>query len=204
MYKRQLQGDALAPFLFIIVIDYILRKVPVKFGFTTHICPLKVLSDLNFADDIILLDNDLKSAEEHIEALTKEASVVGLKMNLEKTKYMTNIKDIDDKYKLNDEIEKVNDYKYLGSYLNSTLKEFNIRRALSCKAFRNMNKIWRSDMPTRMKLKLFKTLCIPILLYGCETWIMTKEIIKKLNAFVMNCYRIIIINSIMLGAAHRL
>ncbi len=55
-----------------------------------------------------------------------------------------------------------------------------------------MKKVWYSDIPIYMKLKLFKALCIPILLYGCETWIMTKGIMNKLEAFVMRCYRILL------------
>lgn len=86
-----LQGDALAPFLFIIVIDFVLRKIPHEFGFTTHLNPLKKLPDLDFADDIVLLDNDINSAERHLESLTIKARMVGLKINQDKTKYMTNL-----------------------------------------------------------------------------------------------------------------
>jgi Reverse transcriptase (RNA-dependent DNA polymerase) len=187
-----LQGDALAPFLFIIVIDYILRKIPTEFGFITHLRPLKTLSDLNFADDIVMLDNNITDAERHLDILIHEARNVGLEVNSDKTKYMTNINNCTPEYKLNGQIEKVNDYKYLGVYINSTLKEFNTRKSLTCKSFWNMKKVWYSNIPLYMKLRLFKALCIPILLYGCETWIMTKEIIKKLDGFVMGCYRIIL------------
>ena len=64
---RVLQGDTLAPFLFIIVLDYALRqalKEHEDLGFT--ITPRKsrrigpvTLSDLDFADDIALLSDDI-------------------------------------------------------------------------------------------------------------------------------------------------
>jgi len=88
---------------------------------------------------------------------------------------------------------KVNDYKYLGSYISSTTKELSIRKALAYKAFWNMKKVWFSkEIPIYLKIRMFKTLCLSILLYGCETWIMTKDMINKLDSFAMKCYRIIL------------
>ena len=51
-----LQGDILVPFLFLIVVDYIMRQVPSIYGFTTHQESGIVLHDLDYADDIALLD----------------------------------------------------------------------------------------------------------------------------------------------------
>ena len=59
-----LQGDTLAPFLFIIALDYALRSAisgqEVKMGFTltkkaSRRIPAKMLTDLDFADNISLL-----------------------------------------------------------------------------------------------------------------------------------------------------
>jgi hypothetical protein len=46
-----LQGDTLAPFLFVIVLDHALKKIPTSFGFTTHQHATVTIEDLNFADD---------------------------------------------------------------------------------------------------------------------------------------------------------
>ena len=57
-----LQGDVLAPFLFVILIDYLLTKATSELdsGIITHPRrsrrhPAKLLNDLDFADDIALL-----------------------------------------------------------------------------------------------------------------------------------------------------
>ena len=59
-----LQGDVLAPFLFIIVIDYVMRNSEGSYGFVTHLKeitrtridkPDQKLNDLDYADDIALL-----------------------------------------------------------------------------------------------------------------------------------------------------
>ena len=43
-----------------------------------------------------------------------------------------------------------------------------------------------------LKIKVFKTICIPILLYGCETWTISKKQQKTINAYSTACYRIIL------------
>ena len=48
-----LQGDTLAPFLFVIVLYYVMRDIPPYYGFTTHEQPHNVLEDLDLADDSI-------------------------------------------------------------------------------------------------------------------------------------------------------
>ena len=68
-----LQGDTLAPFLFIIVLDYALRKAisgrEVELGLTikprrSRRHPAEVETDLDFADDIALLSNEISQAQE--------------------------------------------------------------------------------------------------------------------------------------------
>ena len=91
------------------------------------------------------------------------------------------------------EISKVNDFKYLGSYVSSSLKDFNSRKGLAYSAFRSLKKIWNSNLITlERKINIFSLSCIPILLYGCETWIIGKKLSKKINSFATDCYRTIL------------
>ena len=66
-----LQGDTLAPFLFIIVLHYAMRKAMAgkeeELGFTitprrSRRHPKVVLADLDFADDIALLSDEIAQA----------------------------------------------------------------------------------------------------------------------------------------------
>ena len=41
----------------------------------------------------------------------------------------------------------------------------------------------------RTKIKLYRTLVIPVLLYGCETWKKNKEDGKMLDVFQQKCLR---------------
>jgi len=60
-----LKGDILAPFLFVIILDYVSRQ----YCFTTHEDPRIDLCDLNFADDIALLNDSADCARDHLVAL---------------------------------------------------------------------------------------------------------------------------------------
>jgi len=81
--KGVLQGDTRAPFLFVIVLDYSLWKIAANYSFTTKQDPYHDLSDLDFADDIALLDEWTMRASSHITALAKLASRVGLQVNMD-------------------------------------------------------------------------------------------------------------------------
>ena len=74
LFARVLQGDTLAPLLFIIVLDYVLRKATddhEELGFTVKLrisrrMRTDKLSDLDFADDITLLSDELSAAQEQL------------------------------------------------------------------------------------------------------------------------------------------
>ena len=83
-----LQGDTLAPFLFIIVLDYVLRHSSEGFGFHTNLDPDNLITDLDFADDIALLDDSNDNAQKHLRKLNEVAKQVDLKINIDKTTYM--------------------------------------------------------------------------------------------------------------------
>ena len=92
-----LQGDILAPNLFVVVLDYALRKAisgrEEELGFqlvrrqSRRIGPV-VLTDLDFADDIALLSEEIHQAQELLHQVETAVAKVGLKMNANKTKFM--------------------------------------------------------------------------------------------------------------------
>ena len=53
-----------------------------------------------------------------------------------------------------------------------------------------MKKIWHSkEISTDLNVRIFQTTCLSILLYGCEAWVLTKVMCKRLDSFVTSCYR---------------
>ena len=77
-----------------------------------------------------------------------------------------------------EEIEEVDSFMYLGAIITKNGgadKDIRSRIGKAWGAFNKLGKIWRSrDLSTKTKTTIFKTNVIAVLLYGCETWRMTK------------------------------
>ena len=91
-----LQGDTLAPFLFIMVVDYVLRisvdSISEK-GYMLHPrrsprYPAAYLTDTDFADDIALVSQSLEHAQDLLQSLEQASNGVGLYLNETKTECM--------------------------------------------------------------------------------------------------------------------
>ena len=91
------------------------------------------------------------------------------------------------------QINIVDDFKYLGSCVRSTEHDVKVRIRLAWAAFAKVKSIFRSPQVKRnFKIRLFKAACISILLYGFESWILTESLIDKLEIFTRTCCRIML------------
>ena len=153
-----LQGDTLAPYLFVVVLDYALRIAidgrEEELGFhlvkrqSRRIGP-EVLTDLDFADDIALLSEEVQQAQELLHQVETSVAKVGLKMNAGKTKYMSYNQN--QKFSINTnegmKLEEVKDFKYLGAWMASTEKDIKLRKAAAWNACSKLANIWESSLP---------------------------------------------------------
>ena len=196
-----LQGDVLAPFLFIILVDYLLKKATADgdSGVITHPrasrrYPDKLLNDLDFADDIALLESLTPRSQRQIDRTTECAKDIGLMVNVPKTEYMTRHCDASIPLKVYGEpIQHVTDFKYLGSMMDSSGADLKRRKALAWSAFWKLEKLWRNQTTSiATKVRLFNTTCLTVLLYGCESWVITRHMENSINAFATSCYRIML------------
>ena len=190
-----LQGDTLAPYLFIMVLDYALRKAigdkGNELGFTikprqSRRLPAQVITDLDFADDIALLSNEIKEAQELLSRVERECAVVGLGINAKKTKYITRNNRDEEVIttRTGEPLEKVEDFKYLGSWVASTEKDIRVRKALAWRALHSLNNIWRTNLSRQIKLALFTASVESVLVYGSETWTLSQQNEQRLDG----CY----------------
>ena len=91
-----LQGDTLAPYLFINCVDYVVRTSMDKIkdnGFQltkkrSRRYPATTITDADYADDIAILANTPEQAETLLHSLERAAENIGLYVNAHKTEYM--------------------------------------------------------------------------------------------------------------------
>lgn len=83
------RGDTLAPFLFIIVLDYALRQGisgwEQELGFRSRRLSEETMTDLDNADEICRLSNYVEQAQVLLTRVETECAKVGLKLNAKKT-----------------------------------------------------------------------------------------------------------------------
>ena len=66
-------------------------------------------------------------------------------------------------------LKTVDNFKYLGAWMAISLKDFEVRKAIDCKACHKLKQIWKSTMNRKLKIRIFRTTIETILLYGSET-----------------------------------
>ena len=149
-----LQGDTLAPYLFIICVDYVLRTSIDKIkenGFKLtkeriRRYPSKNITDTDYADDIALLANAPVQAETLLRSQERVASVIGLHVNACKMDYMCfnqtgEISTLDC-----DTLKLVDRFTYLGSSVSSTKIDIDTQQAKAWTAIDKLSVICKSDL----------------------------------------------------------
>ena len=126
-----LQGDTLAPYLFIICLDYVLRTSIDKIkenGFEltkkrSRRYPATTITDADYADDIAILANTPDQAETLLHSLERAAASIGLHVNAHKTEYMCYNQTGDISTLEGTPLKLVDKFTYLGSSVESTEKD---------------------------------------------------------------------------------
>ena len=163
-----LQGDTLAPYLFIIVIDYLMltyNKNRENLGLTitqrlSRRFPATYFTGTDFADDIPLLPNSIEDAQYLLSLVIKTVKEVGLSINEDKTEYISynTPNPRNDTILANEKpLKKVNDFRYLGSWVDNSEKDTKTRKAEARAAIRKLDNIWKSDLPRKLKINFFRS-----------------------------------------------
>jgi hypothetical protein len=169
------QGDALLPLLSNIASEYAIRKVQenqvgLKLNRTHQL--------LAYADDVNLLRYNTDTVKKNTETLIDASKEVGLEINVEETKYMLlsrhqNVGQNLDIKLANRSFENVSQFKYLQTTVtNQNMIQEEIKRRLnSGNAFyHSVQNILSSRLLSyNLKIRIYKTIILPVALYGCET-----------------------------------
>jgi len=115
------QGDALSPLLFNFALEYVIRMVQVN----QDGLKLNGSHQLRaYADDVTILRGSVHTVKKNAQPLVAATKEIGLEVNAHKTKYMTVFRDqnagrIHSMKMDNSPIERMEEFKYLGTILTS-------------------------------------------------------------------------------------
>ena len=132
--------------------------------------------------------------QEKTARLEENEGRVGLQLNPQKCKWMkVNSRNSEGLRVRDSVVEEVDSFTYLGAQVTrdggGTL-DIKKRTVLAYASCNRLNNIWSARGISRnTKATLFKTLVLSVLLYGCETWKLTKGEEKKLDTFQIKCLR---------------
>jgi hypothetical protein len=129
-----------------------------------------------------MMRGSVHTVRENAEALVVANKEIGLEVNADKTKYMVVSRDrnagrgrsmeID-----NSSTERVEEFKHLGTTLtdqNSYQEEIKSRLKLGNSCYHSVQNLVSSSLLSKnLKIKIYRALILPVVLYGCETWSLT-------------------------------
>ena len=116
-----------------------------------------------------------------------------IETSAEKTKLMTNnTSGINREIKVNGQkLETVTSFKYLGSVIidEGSKPEILSRIAQATAALTRLKPVWTDrGISLSSEIRLMLSLVIPIFLYACESWTLTAELQRRIQAMEMRCY----------------
>jgi len=169
------QGDALSPMLFNFALEYAIRRVQVNLD------GLKLNGThqlLVYADDVNILGGSIHTPKENAGALVAVTREIGLELCADKTKYMVMSRDqnagrIHSMRIDNSTFERMKEFKYLGTTLtnqNSIPEETKSRLNSGNACYHSVQNLLSSRLLSKnIKIKIYRTIILPVVLYGCET-----------------------------------
>ena len=143
------------------------------------------IEDLDFADGIALLSHSHQGMQSKVTQLAKISAKTDLRISKSKTKLMSVNTRNADKLELDGEAtDERENFTYLGSNFSKDAgsdRDIQGRSGEARAAFAILTPLWRSQVISRKtKLLMFNTNVKSVLLFGSETWIVTKAISNTL------------------------
>ena len=137
----------------------------------------------------------MAESEEEIKSLLmkvkEESEKVGLKLNIQKAEIMASGPITS--WQIDGEtVETVADFIFLGSRITADgdcSHEIKRRSLLGRKVMTKLDSIKSKDITLSIKVCLIKAMVFPVVMYGCESWIVKKAERPRIDAFELWCGR---------------
>ena len=179
----------LSTLLFNVVLQWIVRRTDKRGGIRMA---EEMVNIVAYADDVDLMAEKIEDLRETVESFVLAARVVGLEVNVNKTKLVRvdrrQAEQVGEELYIGGErVEEVESFKYLGGQVSARRKaseEVLERVASGNRSFFSLKDIFNSRELTRsMKVEVYKVMIRPVVTYGLETSCMTLEMERRLNVF---------------------
>ena len=150
------------------------------------------INNIRFADDITLMAESEEALKSLLMKVKEEIEIVGLKLNIQKTKIMASGPIIS--WEIDGEtVETVSDFILGGSKVTADgdcSHEIKICLLLGRKVLTNLDSIFKSrDITLPTKVHLVKAMVFPVVMYGCKSWTVKKAEGQRIDAFELWCWR---------------
>ena len=137
---------------------------------------MRNINNLRYADDTTLMAES-EELKRLLMKVKEESEKVGLKLNIQKTKIMA-AGPITSCQINGQTLERVSNFIFLGSKITADgdcSQEIKRHLLLGRKVMANLDSIFKSrDITLPTKVRLVKAMVFPVVMYGCETWIIKK------------------------------
>ena len=145
-------------------------------------------------DDIDGLAGKEEELVNLVEHLDSTSTVYGMQISAEKTKLMTNnTNGISTDIQISDvKLDCVDSFKYLGAIIagERSKPEVLARLAQTMVALAKLKTIWNDkNLALSSKIRLMRSLVTSTFLYACESWTLTTELERGIQAMEMRCFR---------------
>ena len=167
------QGCILSPSLFNLYAEYFMRLAVADWPGGLPVGGYNV-NNLRYADDTTLIATIVTDMAELLKRVEVESELLGLRLNVSKTKIMAIGPDSVEEPLITDgnEVESVSKFNFLGSLITKEggcSQEIRHRLAMARSAMTNLSKIWADNGITRTtKVRLIQARVFPIALYASE------------------------------------
>jgi len=136
---------------------------------------------MEYADDVYLVSHKYEHMCRKLVDLWKESKKAGLEINSSKTEEIRVSTIVRQRLRLNGEdIKRSSDFCYFGSIVaenGGTIREVSARIQKARGSFSKLRRAWLSkSLRKGTNIRIFNACVKSVLLYGCETWLVTKEI----------------------------
>lgn len=190
------QGCVLSPLLFNVYSEEIFKRAQSNSDAGIMINGEKITS-IRYADDTVLIAESEQELQEMLTNISTISEEYGLQINVKKTKSMTItrnplIPQMTLQHK-NETIVNVSQFRYLGSMLNDRsdcLQEIKCRIETARSSFMKMKTtLCSKQIHIKLRTRLLRCYVFSVLYYGAETWTLSKDALKRIEAFEMWTYR---------------